>query len=157
MKRVVGILLCLAMLVGLLTVFVGCGGGNREEILKIYLPGEYMDESIFEEFEAWYKEETGLTVKVQSKTFEAVEDIQREVEVSKEDYDLLCPSDYMVEYLIKKGLVQEIDKTVINVEQEGLFKEEYIASSREFDPELKYSVPYMYGTLGLVYDIIPLY
>lgn len=153
MKRLIGVLLCLAMLMGLVTVFAGCSGTNREELLKIYLPGEYMDESIFETFEAWYEEQTGNKVKVQAKTFEAVEDIQREVEVSKEDYDLLCPSDYMVEYLIKKNLLQEIDKSIINVEEDGLFKPEYLETARQYDPSLKYSVPYMYGTLGLVYDI----
>ena len=153
MKKLICVLLCLAMLTGLVTVFAGCSGISREELLKIYLPGEYIDESIFEDFEKWYEEQTGSKVKVQATTFEAVENILSKVEKSKEDYDLLCPSDYMVEYLIKKNLLLEVDKSIIDVEQDGLFKPDYLETARQYDPELKFSVPYMYGTLGLVYDI----
>ena len=153
MKKLTSILLCVALTFGLTTALVGCSSVPREEILKIYMPGEYIDEDIFETFKDWYKAETGKNVTVEMKPFEAVEDIQREVEVSKEDYDLLCPSDYMVEYLIKKGLVQKYDASVIDVKAAGLFKGEYVESTREFDPTLEYAVPYMYGTLGIVYDI----
>lgn len=151
MKKVICALLCTTLLFGF-SALAGCSETPRENLLKLYVPGEYMDEDIFAEFEEWYKEQTGNTVTVKLKPFEAVEDIQRDVEVKKEDYDLLCPSDYMVEYLIKKNLVQKLDKTVIDVTTEGLFKEEYIETSRQYDPTLEYSVPYMYGTLGLVYD-----
>ncbi len=151
MKKLISVLLCAIMTIALPMSLVGCGT-PREELLKLYMPGEYIDETIFKDFEKWYADETGKKVTVQIETFDAVENIQLAVEGSKADYDLLCPSDYMVEYLISKQLLQEIDKNIIDVEQEGLFKEEYIKSSKEFDPELKYSVPYMYGTLGLVYD-----
>ena len=82
MKKLICVLLCLAMLTGLVTVFAGCSGISREELLKIYLPGEYIDESIFEDFEKWYEEQTGSKVKVQAKTFEVNEDIIPNVEVS---------------------------------------------------------------------------
>lgn len=153
MKRLIGIALCIALLASVAAVFVGCNNVPRDEKLIIYLPGEYMDYDIFEEFESYYQEKTGKRVKVVPEEFEAVEDIQREVEQRKADFDLVCPSDYMVEYLIKKDLLIPLDKTVINVEAEGLFRSEYVATTKEFDPELKYAVPYMYGTLGLVYDI----
>ena len=152
MKKFICLLLCVLMMIALPTSLVGCGT-PREELLKIYMPGDYIDERIFEEFEKWYEDETGKKVSVEIEYFAAVEDIQRDVEDAKTDYDLLCPSDYMVEYLISKQLVKEIDKTVIDVETDGLFREEYLGSAREYDPELKYSVPYMYGTLGIVYDI----
>ena len=152
MKKFICILLCVVMAFALPTSLVGCGT-PREETLKIYMPGDYIDKEIFEEFEAWYKEETGKNVKVELEVFAAVEDIQRDVEDAKTDYDLLCPSDYMVEYLIKKNLLKKIDKAIIDVEEEGLFKEEYLETAKEYDPTLEYSVPYMYGTLGLVYDL----
>ena len=153
MKKIVCIVLCVAMLASVAVVFAGCNNVPREEQLKIYLPGEYMDYDIFEEFESYYLEKTGKRVKVMPEDFEAVEDIQREVEVRHADYDLICPSDYMVEYLIKKELLLPVDKNVLDVEQEGLFRSEYLETAREFDPQLQYAVPYMYGTLGLVYDI----
>ena len=152
MKNIICALLCAVMAVAVPMSLVGCGV-PREELLKLYMPGEYIDEDIFEEFEKWYAEETGKNVKVEIETFNAVENIQLAVEGSKSDYDLLCPSDYMVEYLISAGLLKKIDKTIIDVEQDGLFKEEYLNSAREYDPDLEYSVPYMYGTLGLVYDM----
>jgi len=152
MKKLICVLLCVTVLASLLTVFVGCNKTPREELLKLYMPGEYIDEDIFKEFESWYKEETGKTVTVQLETFDAVENVQLAVEGSKSDYDLLCPSDYMVEYLIAKNLVQPVDKKIIDIQQEGLFKSEYLETTKEFDPELKFSVPYMYGTLGLVYN-----
>ncbi len=151
MKKIVSILLVLALMATLFVAFTACT--KRENVLKLYMPGEYIDEDLFEEFESWYKEQTGKKVKVEIETFETVENIQLAVEGSKADYDLLCPSDYMIEYLIGKGLVQKVDKSVIDVSEEGLFKAQYIETTRAFDPTLEYAVPYMYGTLGIVYDI----
>ena len=153
MKRIIAVLLVVALLGALSTTLFACSeDSDRDKYLKIYMPADYFDEGLLEEFEAWYFEETGKTVTVQLETFEAVEDIQRAVEQGKADYDLLCPSDYMVEYLLKKKLLKRVDKSIINVQEEGLFKEEYIETSKKFDPTLEYAVPYMYGTLGLVYD-----
>ena len=149
MKKVVSAILCIALLAGLVTALAGCNKTPREEVLKLYMPGEYIDEDIFEEFENWYQENYGKKVTVQLETFDAVEDIQLAVEGSKADYDLLCPSDYMVEYLISKNLVL---KSGMDIAANGLFRDEYVATARQFDPTLKYAVPYMYGTLGLVYD-----
>ena len=151
MKKIVSILLVLALMATLFVAFTACT--KRENVLKLYMPGEYIDEDLFEEFEDWYKEQTGKKVKVEIETFETVENIQLAVEGSKADYDLLCPSDYMVEYLIKKNLLQKVDKSVIDVSEEGLFKSQYIETAKAFDPTLEYAVPYMYGTLGIVYDI----
>jgi len=153
MKKIVSLLLSIALAASLSAAFVGCSKTDRSEVLKIYLPGEYIDKDIFGMFETWYEKQTGEKITVKDTNFEAVEDIQRDVEGSKEDFDLLCPSDYMVEYLIKKGLVQKLDTSIIDVTEEGLFKAEYLETARMFDPDLEYTVPYMFGTLGLVYDI----
>ncbi len=151
MKKIVSIVLVLALMATLFVAFTACT--KRENVLKLYMPGEYIDEDIFEEFESWYKEQTGKKVKVELKTFNAVEDIQLAVEGSKVDYDLLCPSDYMVEYLVKKELVQPFDTEIVGKVDATTFKAEYVELAKYYDPELKYAIPYMYGTLGLVYDI----
>ena len=150
MKKIISLLLVIAIVAALSVTLFACT--PRSEILKLYMPGEYIDEDLFEEFEAWYKEQTGNKVKVEIETFDTVEQVQRAVEENKADYDLLCPSDYMIEYLIKKNLVQKVDKSVIDVTASGLFKSQYLETSKAFDPTLEYAVPYMYGTLGLVYD-----
>ncbi|MBP5405499.1 MAG: ABC transporter substrate-binding protein [Clostridia bacterium] len=151
MKKIISVLLIITMIAALSAALIACT--PREEVLKLYMPGEYIDEDIFEEFEAWYSEQTGKNVKVKIKTFDSVEAVQRQVEVRKADYDLLCPSDYMIEYLVKNELVQKVDKTVIDIAADGLFKEQYLETTKTFDPTLEYAVPYMYGTLGIVYDI----
>ena len=151
MKKIVSIVVCIAIVAAFAVSLVGCGT-PRDEILKLYMPGEYIDEELFQEFEAWYLEETGKKVTVQLKTFSAVENIQLALEGSRADYDLICPSDYMVEYLLSKNLLQKVDKNILDVTEAGLFKSQYLDTTREFDPTLEYAVPYMYGTLGLVYD-----
>ena len=153
MKKVISILCVLVIVIGLASVFVGCNKVDRNEVLKVYLPGEYIDEDIVADFTDWYLEETGEKITVELDTFDAVENIQLALEGGNADYDIVCPSDYMVEYLIAHDLIKEIDKEIINVEESGLFKTEYLTVAREYDPQLKFSVPYMYGTLGLVYDI----
>lgn len=152
MKKLLSFILVFALIGASALSLIGCNNIPREELLKIYMPGDYFDEDVLDAFSEWYEGETGKKITVKIEPFDAVEDIQNAVEGSKADYDILCPSDYMVEYLISKDLLKPVDKSIIDVEEEGLFKGEYIETTREFDPELKYAVPYMYGTLGLVYD-----
>lgn len=153
MKRIISFITAILMMVGIVSITAGCEEKNRENVLKLYVPGEYIDETIFESFSEWYEEKTGNTVTVEVKPFDAVEDIQLAVEGSKADYDLLCPSDYMVEYLISKNLLLEVDKSIIDISKDNLMKSQYLDTTKEFDPSLKYAVPYMYGTLGIAYDI----
>ena len=97
------------------------------------------------------EEKTGKTVEVVTPTtFDTVEEILTAVERDKADYDLLLPSDYAVEQLIKKGLVQKIDTERVNISE--IMKPEYVERARISDPTLEYSVPYMYGTFGIMYD-----
>jgi spermidine/putrescine transport system substrate-binding protein len=147
MKRIISIVLCIALLASVAAVFVGCKEVPREDKLLLYMPGQYIDEDIFEDFEKGYKEKTGKKIVVEVVTFSTVEDVQKKVESGKADYDLLCPSDYMVEYLIKKGLVEKV-----NVDVKSIIRDDYLKATKQFDPTLEYAVPYMYGTLGLMYD-----
>lgn len=149
MKKIVTVVLAMIMALPL-GMFAGCSN-NRAEQLKMYVPGEYIDSEIFPEFESWYKEKTGKTVHVVTPTtFDTVEEILTAVERDKADYDLLLPSDYAVEQLIKKNLLQKIDTERVNVE--SVIKSEYLERARISDPTLEYSVPYMYGTFGIMYD-----
>ena len=105
MKKFVTLLLAFVMTVPMWSL-AACSNDNRAEQLKMYVPGEYIDSEIFDAFEDWYKEQTGKTVKVVTpSTFDAVEEIMTAVEKDHADYDLLLPSDYAVEQLIKKDLL----------------------------------------------------
>ncbi len=144
-----------AILISFVLVFAcfaltGCE--NRSEQLKIYLPGEYISNDVLEDFEDWYFEQTGKKVVVKETNFNTVEDIFTAIEQDHADFDLICPSDYAVERLIKRGYLLPIDKDIIDIEQEGLIRPEFLEKAKISDPELKYSVPYMYGTFGIMYD-----
>ena len=84
---------------------------DRAHILKVYNWADYLDLSLIEEFEAWYKEQTGEDVKVRYSTFDINENMLTQIEVGHEDYDVVCPSEYIIERMLKRGLLQKIDTT----------------------------------------------
>lgn len=134
-----------------LSCFMMTGCANRAEQLKMYVPGEYIDDEILDEFEVWYKEKTGKTVEVVTPTtFDTVEQILTAVERDKADYDLLLPSDYAVEQLIEKDLLLKVDTERVNVGK--VIRPEYVELTKVSDKNLEYAVPYMYGTFGIMYD-----
>lgn len=147
MKKIVALLCALVMAMPCV-MLTGCG--SREEQLKMYVPGEYVDEDIFDGFKEFYKEKTGKSVDVVVTTFDTVEEIITAVERDNADYDLLMPSDYAVEQLIKKDLLLKVDKEKVDAEK--VIKPEYVTLAKVSDPTLEYSVPYMYGTFGIMYD-----
>ncbi len=148
MKKIVCFLMTVMLCALSVTAFAGCS--KRDELLKIYVPGEYIDEELFEDFAEYYKNETGKNVKVQIELFNTLEEMLTRMDIEKPDFDLICPSDYAIERMIDKGWVRKVDKNIIDAEK--VMREEYIALSREFDPNLEYSVPYMYGTYGIMYN-----
>ena len=118
------------------------GGKPYEgQTLRIYSPGEYMGESIIPDFE----EMTGARVVLE--LFDSNEQMYIKV-ANKEAYDILIPSDYMIERLIKEELLQKVDQSqVLNMD----FINEKV-KGLPYDPENEYSVPYFWGSVGIVYD-----
>jgi len=133
------------MLCAMLTLF-GCGGsagGENGEVI-VYNWGEYIDPETIEMFE----EETGI--KVVYDEYETNEIMFPKVEAGATAYDVLCPSDYMIQKLIEHDLLAEINfDNIPNVKNIG---QQYFDNSKEFDPENKYSVPYCFGTVGILYN-----
>lgn len=111
------------------------------QTLYIYLPGEYMGEEIVPLFE----EQTGATVIVEN--FDSNEQAYIKV-TNGESYDIIIPSDYMIQRLMEEGYLQKIDKSLITVWDE---LDEAVLSPA-FDPNNEYSVSYFWGTVGIVYD-----
>ncbi|MBR1869175.1 MAG: spermidine/putrescine ABC transporter, partial [Bacteroidales bacterium] len=81
-------------------------GDNRDEILKVYNWSDYIDESVLGEFEQWYKEKTGEDIKVVYQTFDVNETMLSKIEKGHEDYDVVCPSDYIIERMLNNSLLQ---------------------------------------------------
>lgn len=146
MKKLLTWALALTLMCGTVATFTGCGA-DRSEQLKIYAPGEYISPEVKDAFETWYEDQTGNPIEVVEDNFDTVEEIMTQIEMDRADYDLALPSDYYVERMIDKGLLLETGIDVTDI-----IKPEYIEQSRVSDPEMKYSVPYMYGTFGIMYD-----
>lgn len=145
MKKIVcSVLIICTALSALLT---GCGssGGENGEVI-VYNWGEYIDPETISMFE----EETGI--KVVYDEFETNEIMYPKVESGATAYDVICPSDYMIQKMIDNDLLAEINfDNVPNIKNIG---QQYFEQSREFDPENKYSVPYCFGTVGILYNKI---
>lgn len=145
------------ILAALSAVLLSCSG-NRDQVLKVYNWSDYIDESVLPEFEAWYKAQTGEDIKVVYQTFDVNETMLSKIEKGHEDYDVVCPSDYIIERMLNEGLILPLDFASIPDEIN------YIAHNRspfmhqmfrDINPAIDandYSVPYMWGTSGIIYN-----
>ena len=115
---------------------------NYTQVLKVYNAAEYIDTSTIEDFEKEYK------VRVEYSEFESNEDMYDDVSANPNNYDVLVPSDYTIDRLIKEDRLAKIDKTKLtNISNVA---EEYLAPA--YDPNNDYVIPYMTGTLGILYN-----
>ena len=131
MKKLLSVIL-------VLLVLVGCSNKNLP-VLKVYNWGEYIDEDVIRAFESEFG------VRVQYDMFMSNEDMYTKIQ--SEDYDVLIPSDYMIQRLVEEDKLMELDFDKIpNIE-----KVDTSYLNRHFDPENKFSVPYFVGSVGLVY------
>ncbi len=123
-----------------------CGGSKVGEngVVKVYNWGDYIDEEVISMFE----KETGI--KVVYDLFETNEEMYPVIEAGGTSYDAICPSDYMIAKMIENGLLQEINMD--NIPNLKYISEQQLLSSQYFDPDNSYSVPYTYGTLGILYN-----
>ncbi len=117
--------------------------GNTEQVI-VYNWGEYLDPEVIQIFE----EETGIDVIYEE--FETNEIMYPKIQSGAIAYDVVCPSDYMIQRMIENDLLAEINfDNIPNLQYIG---EEYLELSKQFDPENKYSVPYTWGTVGILYN-----
>ena len=117
-------------------------GASAEEVVNVYNWYDYMDETVFDLFTA----ETGI--KVNKMYFTTNEDMMVQVRVSPGAYDLVFPSDYCVERMIAENLLAEINfDNVPNAK----YTSEWLLNP-DYDPDNKYSVPFMWGTVGILYN-----
>ena len=164
MKRILS--LCLVTLLALgvmLSGIAGCSFAEEpEETLIIYNWGDYIDEDIEEEFEAYYLEATGKRLDIVYSTFETNEIMLTTVEKGEEAIDLVCPSEYAIQKLMEGGYLQKIDSTKIatynNVDSAiydkvaEVFTGINVPGVGQNESMVDYFVPYMWGTLGILYN-----
>ena len=124
----------------------GCGSDtSNENIVIVYNWGEYVDPDTL----AMFEEETGIEVVYDE--FETNETMYPKIENGAAEYDVVCPSDYMISKMIQNDLLLELDFSHIPNAKSNIGSQ-YWDQSRTFDPENKYSVPYCWGTVGILYN-----
>lgn len=152
LRRTFAAIIACAIVVGIVAIFAFTGSDTR--VLNVYNWGEYIsdgsDDSLdtIAAFEEWYYEAYGEKVKVNYSTFASNEDMYSKLSSGAVSYDLIIPSDYMIARLISEDMLLEIDYgNIPNYEYIG---EQY--KGLYYDPEDRYSVPYTYGVVGIIYD-----
>ena len=132
-----------AMACVLLAVLIVTGAAARSErVVNVCSWGEYIDESLITEFE----EQTGIRVNYQ--TAESNEALYSLIKMGGADFDVIVPSDYMIARLIQEDMLAELDYAAIPNFQ--LMDPQFTHLS--FDPENKYTVPYTWGSVGIIYN-----
>ena len=137
-------------------MLAGCSE-DRAGILKVYNWADYIDEELIDEFEEWYEEETGESVEIIYQTFDINETMLSKIEFGQEDYDVVCPSDYIIERMLKKDLLLPLERdfgsTPDYLDNVGPYIKEKLSQIEGNGKNANdYSVAYMWGTVGLIYN-----
>lgn len=143
LRRVIPALICVVFVFGGFYYATESDILNGEKVV-VYNWGEYIDPEVLDIFE----EETGI--KVIYEEFETNETMYPKISSGAIAYDLVCPSDYMIARMIENDFLQEINFD--NVPNYQYIGQQYKEQSRQFDPENKYSIPYCWGTVGILYN-----
>ena len=146
----------LLYIVAAVLLLAGCSE-DREHILKVYNWADYIDEELIDEFEVWYEEQTGEPVKIIYQTFDINETMLSKIELGHEDYDVVCPSDYIIERMLANDLLLPLERDfgdtpdyIGNVAPYIVEKFNQIEGNGKNAND--YSVGYMWGTVGLIYN-----
>ena len=164
MKKMIFSLLVLTVGCGLLMLSSCNGDQKRMGILKVYNWGDYIDEDLIPEFEAWYEEQTGESVEVIYQTFDINEVMLAKIENGQADFDVVCPSEYIIERMMRNDMLlpiitpefeQEINDKDINYFDcvSPYIREQFslLEAPEGKDPN-DYSIGYMWGTTGILFN-----
>jgi spermidine/putrescine transport system substrate-binding protein len=141
------------------SIFNSCkqSDDSRKKVLKIYNWADYIDEGLLTEFPKWYKEQTGEDVKIVYQVFDMPEVMYTKVAMGKEDFDLACPTQYLIEKMLKNDLLLPINRDFGKTENylgniSPFLRERMNAFSVPDKKADDYMVPYMWGTSGILYN-----
>jgi len=152
-KRILTCILLTALLLALAVPMASCSG-TETIVLNVYNWGEYISDGsegtldVNAAFEAYYYETYGVILEVNYTTYASNEDLYAKLKSGATGYDIIIPSDYMIQRMISENMLEELNYNnipnykYISDDCRGLF----------YDPEEKYSVPYTYGMIGIIYN-----
>ncbi|MBR7112256.1 MAG: spermidine/putrescine ABC transporter substrate-binding protein [Clostridia bacterium] len=157
MKRLLVLCLAASLLALLLPLLASCGGTDTVT-LYVYNWGEYISDGtegsldVNAAFSEWYEQTYGVRVKVNYSTYSSNEDMYAKISSGAANYDIVIPSDYMIGRMISEGLLRKLNFSNIpnieNIDNSVMFGDK----TPYYDPENAYSVPYTYGTVGIIYN-----
>lgn len=144
--------------VAMLTIVASGSAADREHTLKVYNWADYIDEDVLVEFQDWYKEQTGEEVEVIYQLFDINEIMLAKIERGKEDYDVVCPSEYIIERMLRNDLLLPIERDFgdtpnyidANISPYIIDRFNMIDGSGKNAND--YAVGYMWGTTGILYN-----
>ncbi len=154
MKRMLSSLLLLILLFTLVAVFLPSCGDSDVIVLNVYNWGEYISDGsedtldVNAAFEEYYYEAYGQKIKVNYTTYASNEDMYAKLRSGSASYDVVIPSDYMIQRMIDEGMLEKLNFSNIPNAQ-------YIApefQGQYYDPSNEYSVPYTCGMVGIIYN-----
>ena len=164
MKKMILSLLALVAVCFPLVMSSCSGDEERMQILKVYNWGDYIDEELLAEFEEWYAEQTGEHVEVIYQTFDINEVMLAKIENGEADFDVVCPSEYIIERMMRNELLLPIltpeFEAEINARGINYFdcvspyiREQFsLLEAPEGEDPNDYSVGYMWGTTGILFN-----
>lgn len=150
-KRIVSFAAAALLLVLVVLSSVSCG---KVRTLNVYNWGEYISDGsdgsldVNKAFEEWYVATYGEKIKVNYTTYASNEDMYAKLKSGAVSYDVVIPSDYMIELMIEEGMLEELDFN--NIPNYQFIVSDY--KNLFYDPENKYSIPYTYGMVGIIYN-----
>lgn len=155
MKKGLKYILVLAVILGL-----GACGRSQEErsrILKIYNWADYIDEDVLAEFPAWYKEQTGEDIEIIYQVFDINEVMLTKIERGHEDFDVVCPSEYIIERMMRKDMLLPINRNFGDTPDylpnlAPYIQDELNKMSHGEEKVTDYAAAYMWGTAGMLYN-----
>ena len=147
----------LTLILSILCLATTAMAADRAHTLKIYNWADYIDESVLDEFKVWYKEQTGEEVEIIYQLFDINEIMLAKIEKGKEDFDVVCPSEYIIERMLRNNMLLPIE---IDFGQTPNYLQNIspyiIERFNKIDGYGKnandYAVGYMWGTTGMLYN-----
>ena len=159
-KRIFSLILAVLLLMLPLLSLTACGEDSGGTVtLYVYNWGEYMSDGsegtldVNEMFEEWYYETYGVKVQVNYSTYSSNESMYAKLSSGSVNYDVIVPSDYMIERMIAEDMLAELNYD--NIPHISNIHADFFGEEAEFDyydPDNKYAVPYMYGMIGIIYN-----
>lgn len=147
---------------------VGCSSKKDTYVLRIYNCQDYIDEgydddgqkvneSVVESWQKWYYEQYGINVEVVYDTFETLESMMNTLKTGKTTYDLVCPSEYTIQKMIRLDMLDKYDYNLKDPNGNLImtnydYVSPYLKSLFDLQGWNDYSVPYMWGTMGFIYN-----